>query len=87
MGLRGVVAEGHDIVIRVDPERFLDVPELVRRMPGRLSVAPNRLRLRRQGEGWQEDLVRLLEEMADLYRSGGEGADPSAAEKARESAR
>ncbi len=25
MGLRGVVAEGHDIVIRVDPQRFLDV--------------------------------------------------------------
>jgi transcription-repair coupling factor (superfamily II helicase) len=74
MGLRGVVAEGHDIVIRVDPERFLDVAELLRRMPGRLSVAPNRLRLRRQGEAWQADLVRLLEEMAELYRSGSGAA-------------
>jgi transcription-repair coupling factor (superfamily II helicase) len=70
MGLRGVVAESHDIVIRVDPERFLDVAELTRRMPGRLAVAPNRLRLRRQGEGWQADLIRLLEEMTDLYEAG-----------------
>jgi transcription-repair coupling factor (superfamily II helicase) len=70
MGLRGVVAEGHDIVIRVDPERFLDVEELSRRMPGRLTVAPNRLKMRRQGEGWQQDLLRLLDEMADLYQSG-----------------
>ena len=69
MGLRGVVAEGHDIVIRVDPQRFLDVEELSRRMPGRFTVAPNRLKMRRQGEGWQQDLLRLLDEMADLYES------------------
>jgi hypothetical protein len=69
MGLRGVVAEGHDIVIRVDPQRFLDVEELTRRMPGRFSVAPNRLKMRRQGEGWQQDLLRLLDEMAELYES------------------
>jgi transcription-repair coupling factor (superfamily II helicase) len=67
MGLRAVVAEGHDIAIRVDPERLLDVDELVRRMPGRLSVHPNRLKMRRQGEGWQSDLLRLLDEMLDLY--------------------
>ena len=70
MGLRGVVAEGHDIVIRVDPERFLDVEELSRRMAGRLTVAPNRLKMRRQGEGWQQDLLRLLDEMAELYQAG-----------------
>jgi transcription-repair coupling factor (superfamily II helicase) len=70
MGLRGVVAEGHDIVIRVDPQRFLDVDELTRRMAGRISVAPNRLKMRRQGEGWQRDLLQLLDEMADLYGSG-----------------
>jgi transcription-repair coupling factor (superfamily II helicase) len=69
MGLRGVVADGHDIVIRVDPERFLDVDELSRRMTGRIAVAPNRLKMRRQGEGWQTDLLRLLDEMADLYSS------------------
>jgi transcription-repair coupling factor (superfamily II helicase) len=70
MGLRGVVADGHDIVIRVDPERFLDVDELSHRMAGRIAVAPNRLKLRRQGEGWQQDLLRLLDEMAALYGSG-----------------
>ncbi len=69
MGLRGVVADGHDIVIRVDPERFLDVEELLRRLAGRITVAPNRLKMRRQGEGWQQDLLRLLDEMADLYES------------------
>src|SRR5207302_8542716 len=30
MGLCGVVADGHDIVIRVDPQRFLDVEDLSR---------------------------------------------------------
>src|SRR5207248_4252087 len=38
MGLRAVIAEGHDIVIRVDPQRFLDVEELSRRMAGRIAV-------------------------------------------------
>jgi hypothetical protein len=70
MGLRGVVAEGHDIVIRVDPQRYLDVEELSRRMAGRISVAPNRLKMRRQGEGWQGELLTLLDLMADLYESG-----------------
>jgi transcription-repair coupling factor (superfamily II helicase) len=70
MGLRGVVVEGHDIVIRVDPQRFLDVDELSRRMAGRIAVAPNRLKMRRQGEGWQRDLLQLLDEMAELYGSG-----------------
>ena len=67
MGLRAVVAEGHDIAIRVDPERLLDVEELSRRMAGRISVHPNRLKMRRRGEGWQADLLRLLDEMLDLY--------------------
>jgi transcription-repair coupling factor (superfamily II helicase) len=70
MGLRGVVAEGHDIVIRVDPQRYLDVEELSRRMSGRISVAPNRLKMRRQGEGWQGELMSLLDVMAELYESG-----------------
>lgn len=70
MGLRGVVADGHDIVIRVDPQRVLDVDELSRRMAGRIAVWPNRLKMRRQGEGWQRDLLQLLDEMADLYGSG-----------------
>jgi transcription-repair coupling factor (superfamily II helicase) len=70
MGLRGVVADGHDIVIRVDPQRYLDVEELSRRMAGRISVAPNRLKMRRQGEGWQGELLTLLDVMAELYESG-----------------
>ncbi len=67
MGLRAVIAEGHDIVIRVDPERLLDVEELSRRMAGRIALSPNRIKLRRQGEGWQKDLITLLDEMAELY--------------------
>jgi transcription-repair coupling factor (superfamily II helicase) len=70
MGLRGVIAEGHDIVIRVDPERFLDVEELSRRMAGRIAVAPNRIKMRRKGEEWQGDLLLLLDEMATLYDVG-----------------
>ena len=70
IGLRGVVSDGHDIVIRVDPERFLDVDDLSRRMAGRIAVGPNRLKMRRQGEGWQADLLQLLDEMAALYESG-----------------
>jgi hypothetical protein len=57
-------------VIRVDPERFLDVDDLSRRMAGRIAVGPNRLKMRRQGEGWQADLLQLLDEMAALYESG-----------------
>ena len=70
MGLRGVIAEGHDIVIRVDPERFLDVDELSRRTAGRISVGPNRIKMRRKGEGWQQDLLSLLDDMAALYEAG-----------------
>jgi transcription-repair coupling factor (superfamily II helicase) len=70
MGLRGVIAEGHDIVIRVDPERVLDVDELSRRMAGRIAVRPNRILMRRKGEGWQKDLLDLLDEMAALYEAG-----------------
>ena len=35
MGLRAVVADGQDILLRVDPDRYLDVEELKRRFPGR----------------------------------------------------
>ncbi|TMF44261.1 MAG: transcription-repair coupling factor [Chloroflexi bacterium] len=70
LGLRGVVSDGHDIAIRVDPERFLDVEELSRRMAGRISILPNRIKMRRQGEGWQGDLLHLLDEMAELYDAG-----------------
>ena len=74
MGLKGVVAEGHDIVIRVDPQRYMDVDELARRMAGRIAIAPNRLKLRRQGEGWQQDLITLLDEMGHLYEAGRSAA-------------
>ena len=70
LGLRGVIADGHDIAIRVDPERFLDVDELARRMSGRISILPNRIKMRRQGESWKDDLLSLLTEMADLYTTG-----------------
>ena len=74
MGLRGVIAEGHDIVIRVDPERLLDVEELARRMAGRIALGPNRIKMRRKGEGWQDDLLTLLDEMAELYEAGRDAA-------------
>jgi len=57
-------------VIRVDPERFLDVDELKNRMAGRLSIAPNRIKMRRQGEDWKNDLLYLLGEMGALYEAG-----------------
>src|SRR5579864_5589718 len=78
MGLRAVIAEGHDIIVRVDPQRLLDVEELTRRMAGRIALAPNRIKMRRQGEGWQADLLRLLDEMSDLY-----GTAPSTAAATR----
>jgi len=77
MGLRGVIAQGHDILVRVDPQRLLDVEELSRRMPGRIAVGPNRIKMRRQGEGWQADLLSLLDEMARLYESAQPAAVPS----------
>jgi len=79
MGLRGVVAEGHDIVLRVDATRLLDVDELTRRMAGRISIGVNKIKMRRQGEGWQRDLLSLLEEMAELY----EAAKPAMTESVR----
>jgi hypothetical protein len=33
-------------------------------------VGPNRIKMRRQGEGWRDDLLSLLDEMASLYESG-----------------
>ena len=79
MGLRGVVAEGHDIVIRVDPKRLLDVDALSQRMAGRISIGVNKIRMRRQGEGWQRDLLSLLDEMLGLY----EGVEHGVAESVR----
>ncbi len=70
LGLRGVVAEGHDIAIRVDPERYIDVDELKNRMAGRISILPNRIKMRRQGEDWKNDLLYLLGEMSTLYEAG-----------------
>ena len=69
LGLRSLAADGRDIAIRVDPDRLLDVDELERRFSGRLRVRPNRLLFRRQGEGWRDELMRLLETMAELYGS------------------
>ena len=79
MGLRGVVAEGHDIVLRVDPARLLDVDALSQRMAGRISIGVNKLKMRRQGEGWQRDLLTLLDEMQRLY----EGARTPVTESVR----
>jgi transcription-repair coupling factor (superfamily II helicase) len=67
--LRSVVADGPDVAIRVDPDRPLDVEELERRFSGRLRVRPNRLLLRRQGDGWTQELANLLATMAELYES------------------
>ena len=78
MGLRGVVAEGHDIVVRVDPQRYMDVDDLMRRMSGRIAIAPNRIKMRRQGEGWRADLLTLLDEMSQLYELGRGVAVPTA---------
>jgi transcription-repair coupling factor (superfamily II helicase) len=77
MGLRGVVADGHDIAIRVDPQRYMDVDELTRKMSGRIAIAPNRIKMRRQGEGWRADLLTLLDEMSALYESGRGVAAPA----------
>ncbi len=68
IGLRSVVADGPEVVLSVDPDRPLDVDELLRRNPGRLRVAPNRLKLLRRGEGWRTELLDLLAAMEELYR-------------------
>ena len=69
LGLRSVGTDGPDVVLKVDPDRLLDVNDLERRFSGRLRVRPNRLMLRRQGEGWQEELLRVLDAMGELYES------------------
>ena len=46
---------------------------LQRRFSGRLRVRPNRLLLRRQGEGWRDELMNLLDAMAELYESAAVG--------------
>src|SRR5207248_2288650 len=56
LGLRSVATDGRDLAIKVDPARLLDVEALERRFTGRLRVRPNRLLLRRQGEGWRDEL-------------------------------
>src|SRR5437764_6581795 len=48
LGLRGDVAEGHDIVSRVDPQRLLAVDEPHRRMARRPPIRVNRIKLRPQ---------------------------------------
>jgi transcription-repair coupling factor (superfamily II helicase) len=67
LGLQSVVADGPEVVLTVDPDRRLDVDELVRRSAGRLRVTPNRLRLRRRGDEWRRDLIELLTAMEELY--------------------
>jgi transcription-repair coupling factor (superfamily II helicase) len=71
LGLRAIEASGHDIALRVDPDRLLDTDELVRRFGGSLAVRPNRLLMRRQGADWQRDLLRLLGLLAELYAEAG----------------
>jgi transcription-repair coupling factor (superfamily II helicase) len=67
LGLRTITTDGRDTAIKVDPGRLLDVETLERRFSGRLRVRPNRLLLRRQGEGWKDELMNLLDAMAELY--------------------
>ncbi|HXM58984.1 MAG TPA: TRCF domain-containing protein, partial [Candidatus Dormibacteraeota bacterium] len=73
LGLRSVATDGRDLAIKVDPARLLDVEALERRFTGRLRVRPNRLLLRRQGEGWRDELMNLLEAMAELYEEAQVG--------------
>ncbi|MBJ7602499.1 MAG: transcription-repair coupling factor [Candidatus Dormibacteraeota bacterium] len=71
LGLRSVAGDGQAIVLKVDPDRYLDVAELERRLPGRLKIGLNRLTMRRQGEGWRQDLLSLLDQMHELYELKG----------------
>jgi transcription-repair coupling factor (superfamily II helicase) len=68
LGLRTLTTDGRDLAIKVDPDRLMDVDALERRFTGRLRVRPNRLLLRRQGEGWKDELMNLLDAMAELYQ-------------------
>jgi transcription-repair coupling factor (superfamily II helicase) len=74
LGLRAVATDGRDLAIKVDPDRVLDVEALERRFAGRLRVRPNRLMLRRQGEDWRDDLMGLLDDMAEMYGAAVVGA-------------
>jgi len=67
LGLRAVVGDAHEVVLRVDPDRYLDVDRLKQMFPGKLAIGPNKLRLRRQGEGWRKDLLNLVDGLAELY--------------------
>jgi transcription-repair coupling factor (superfamily II helicase) len=72
LALRSVTAGGSEVVVRVDPQRLLDVEELRRRFAGRLTVGPNRLRLTSRPGGdvtdsWRQDLILLLDAMEELY--------------------
>ncbi|MEP7105616.1 MAG: transcription-repair coupling factor, partial [Chloroflexota bacterium] len=67
IGLRAVAGDAREVVIRVDPDRFLDVARLQQLFPGKLAIGPNKVRLRRQGDGWRQDLLNLLDGLAELY--------------------
>jgi len=67
LGLRAVVGDAREVTLRVDPDRALDVERLKQLFPGKLAIGPNKIRLRRQGEGWRQDLLNLLAGLADLY--------------------
>ncbi|HEX6347957.1 MAG TPA: transcription-repair coupling factor [Candidatus Dormibacteraeota bacterium] len=67
LGLRAVIGDAREVTLRVDPDRFLDVERLKQLFPGKLAIGPNKIRLRRQGEGWRQDLLNLLGGLADLY--------------------
>jgi transcription-repair coupling factor (superfamily II helicase) len=51
IGLRAVIGDAREVVIRVDPDRFLDVARLQQLFPGKLAIGPNKVRLRRQQGG------------------------------------
>jgi len=67
LGLRSVVADGSEVVLRVDADKPLDIDALQRRFGSRLKIGPNKLRLQRTGETWTDDLLDLLEAMGELY--------------------
>jgi len=69
LGLRAVVGDSREVTLRVDPDRFLDVDHLKQLFPGKLAIGPNKIRMRRQGEGWRQDLLNLLNGLGDLYES------------------
>ena len=67
LGLRSVIGDGSELVLRVHADRWLDVDSLQRRFGNRLKIAPNKLRLQRVGENWTDDLLDLLDAMGELY--------------------